>query len=240
LVFPFLILFTRRYSCGYLLGLFAVLVTLRLLVWLDKGDVHLLAYWTIFGRMDQFLAGMVAGLLGKRLSTSANQRVHLAAGLLGMAGVVTIVSVYMSFNRAGGYIGIGDRNFFWVVLPAIEAVCYSLIVAGYLLAPQFPVLAKGWISKAFAYFGQISYSMYLTHFLVYAVVVKYILQWIPPASVGGWQSAVTVFALTAFPAVVAVSAMTYAFIERPFLELNRSRSRSGDAEVTPILTSRAA
>lgn len=67
-VFPFLLLFTKRYGSLYLLGLLLLFLLLRGMVWVDKGTVKGLSYWTIFGRADQFIVGIIAGLACRRLS----------------------------------------------------------------------------------------------------------------------------------------------------------------------------
>lgn len=240
LIFPFLMLFARRYGWRYLVGLFALVVSLRIIVWLDTGDVQKLAYWTMFGRIDQFLAGMIAGVLCKPLVNSVETFITKLSLMLGGIGAISIIGVYAAFNKGGGYTGFGNSSIFWAFLPAIEAICYSLIVAGYLMARPFPNFAKGRISGIFAYLGRISYSMYLTHVLVFVVVHKLIAKWVGPLSLGSWEAAWAVFMVTGFPAVIALSSATYALIERPFLELNRVKIAPTTADVIPIQTGRIA
>src|SRR5918997_465211 len=66
--------------------------------------------WSNSTQSGQFLAGMVAGMICKSLSASDSTRVHKVGAALGGLGAVTIISVYVMFNRGGGYPGFGSSN----------------------------------------------------------------------------------------------------------------------------------
>ncbi|HAP74742.1 MAG TPA: hypothetical protein DCR14_01505, partial [Acidimicrobiaceae bacterium] len=67
LVFPFLLRFLQRYGVRYLLGLVLLLNALRLMASATNPDtVRDLSYWTIVGRLDQFLLGMAAAWVLRR------------------------------------------------------------------------------------------------------------------------------------------------------------------------------
>ena len=61
LLFPFLIVFTRRYGSRYLWGVLGLMFLLRALVFAASGEVRYIAYETLFGRLDQFVVGMLLG-----------------------------------------------------------------------------------------------------------------------------------------------------------------------------------
>ena len=64
LIFPFLFRFLRRYGPWYLVGLIVVMNLLRLLsAGLEPETARDISYWTIVGRLDQFLVGMLIGWL---------------------------------------------------------------------------------------------------------------------------------------------------------------------------------
>jgi peptidoglycan/LPS O-acetylase OafA/YrhL len=147
ILFPFLLLFAQRYGVKYLLGLIFLFVGTRLLVYIHTGQVRDLAYLTIFGRMDQFLLGMLTGIVvasGK----PADRAVALILGLLGM---LSLLAFYSWFNINGGWAEIGDRYpWVWVIIPGIEACCFATLIIGYLAMPVIPLLlpvSQFWLSR---------------------------------------------------------------------------------------------
>src|SRR5262249_8410789 len=96
LVFPFLVRFRRRYGPMYLVGLVAVLVAIRAHLWVLTHNVQTVSYFTVIGRADQFLLGMLAFDVSRRwskqLGTPAVFAVLLVLWCLIMHG----------FNRLGG------------------------------------------------------------------------------------------------------------------------------------------
>ena len=73
------------------------------------------------------------------------------------------------------------------------------------------------IDRPLAWLGTISYSFYLNH----AVIVEIVFGWAQKHGIGfPTMTPVLVAAFgVAFPATVLLSALTYTFIERPFLGL---------------------
>lgn len=233
LVLPFLLLFTRRYGLLYLAGLWAFFLAVRWLVWLDAGAVKNLAYFTIFGRADQFLAGMLAAFACKWSGRTERPALWAFAGpIILAAGILALSLFYMKFNKGGGYYGPNEARSLFVYLPTVEAACYGSIVGGYLLSPHKQIFG-GYFSAVFAYLGQISYSMYLTHLLVFAALFK--LTDMRSLALS-WESAFGLFLVTALPSVAIISSATHFLIERPFMDLPRRRL----AEVVPLKTSLAA
>ena len=66
LLFPFLVRFLRLYGLAWGLMAIALTITLRLgLSRMDLGDwdIKRISYYTLLGRIDQFIIGMIAGAM---------------------------------------------------------------------------------------------------------------------------------------------------------------------------------
>jgi peptidoglycan/LPS O-acetylase OafA/YrhL len=222
-IFPFLVVFTRKYGIRYLVGLLLLAILFRSGVWYAQGTVQSLAYWTIFGRFDQFLLGMIGCELYFR-------RPHwFAQGSLLLATVVLWLWLYHRFNRLGGFYNIGTyptKSLIWVFLPSVEGLFYAVITASYLglnkTLPRF-------LDKSLAWLGSLSYSFYLNHLFVIDVSYKICtaLEW----KVTRFTDALIFALLIVFPPLVVISAATYYLIELPFLSLRRRYFRDEHDEV---------
>jgi peptidoglycan/LPS O-acetylase OafA/YrhL len=220
LIFPFLLTFSRRYGLRYLLGVILICGLLRLMVWLQYSGTLLLAYWTVFGRADQFILGMISFVAYRRFARVLGQPLFLIFAFLGLS------YLYHQFNRQGGYYGSGTF-FLWVYMPTLEGLAYGTLIASYLaLRVRVPAL----IDRPLAWLGTISYSMYLSHTTVvpacYALAKRFF-SYEPQT-----MSQFTLFTLLAvLPALVAVSALTYYVVEFPFLKVRKPYLRPREAMV---------
>jgi peptidoglycan/LPS O-acetylase OafA/YrhL len=213
LLFPFLMAFAMERGIRYLLGLVALLVLIRTSVWYTEGSVQALAYVTLFGRLDQFLLGMVASELWFR-HRHALGRVWVLA-LVVLAWVV----VYHRFNQMGGYWNNGgypSPSPVWIVLPTLEGLFYGLIIASY-LAMRLPVPRL--LDAGLARLGTYSYSFYLNHLVIVTACARICTQlgW----KMNGMTDGLIFTFAVALPVLALVSAFTYHLIEAPFLELRR-------------------
>lgn len=94
---PLLMAISRRSGVAPL-ALVVAAIALRAAVFVSRGEVQSLAYYTIFGRVDQFTLGIVA--------------FHVRSWLRGRHGVAVIVGTgfcafYYAFDRAGGFFEMG-------------------------------------------------------------------------------------------------------------------------------------
>ena len=225
-LFPFLISFAARYGMRYLLGLLCFFVSLRFFVWADRGYVQDIAYWTLFGRIDQFLCGMLGGIAVRQ--PLLHERCKQAAPWMVTIGLSVLAGVYAHFNQHGGWQAYGNdypsRSFLWVVLPAIEGTCYATVAVGYV------TLARGLpgrhVAGALSYLGRISYSLYACHGAVLLTVIKNTPNSLRPAS---WETSLALFFGVGLPAVVLFGTASYFLIERPFLEMRGSAVRRAPA-----------
>lgn len=208
LLFPFLHAFALRYGQRYLLALIGLFVLIRAMVFLATGSVRFLAYETIFGRMDQFLIGMLAAhLYLRRPAIAANPLWLLAAALLAVGGVHL-------FSRHAGFTAMAHP--LWIVWTTIEGLLWAGVLVAYL---NTRLAIPRALERGIAALGAASFSIYVMHNLVIAVLRQQV-GLLPLGTDTFTQALWTGFAL-ALPAVLAVSALTYLLIEKPFFGYRR-------------------
>ena len=213
LIFPFLKLFYERYGTRYLWQLIGLLIGIRLMVFISADSVRFIAHETIFGRLDEFLFGMLAGIAWQRNPQLCRHPWHLAgASLLLLGGL-------QWFNRHGGTANI--QASYWVIWTTAEGLMWAWFMLAYL---QQARSLPGRLSATLAWAGSISFSIYVMHNLVLATLRRFV----PPTL---WSDDVVVSTvlsglLIMLPAIVLVSAVTYRLIEQPFLDFRRSYLRS--------------
>ena len=111
LLFPLLLRLLQRSGPSALGRLILVMVVLRALAWAvapDAIDVNGMMYYSIVGRLDQFLIGMVAGWL------YARRRAPRTAPALLAAGAVGVVALLWVFNQLDGYVHPSWWRVVWV------------------------------------------------------------------------------------------------------------------------------
>jgi peptidoglycan/LPS O-acetylase OafA/YrhL len=124
-IFPFLLSFVDKYGIKYLFGLILLAVSLRWGGWYTQNTVQKLAYWTIFGRIDQFLMGMVGCELFFRYPRIIGR---LPILLLLVAAWLVLCH---RFNATGGFYdnpAYPSPSSIWIYLPTLEGAFYALII----------------------------------------------------------------------------------------------------------------
>jgi peptidoglycan/LPS O-acetylase OafA/YrhL len=168
------------------------------------GEVLSLAYWTIIGRIDNFLAGIIA--------FRCRDRIRGRHGLMA-AALVTYLAFYYWFTNSGGYY-LSPYKSVWIVLPTVEAAFCAILIAWY--DQSFRFGTKG-LSGFLAQIGTYSYSIYLLHFFfVFAL----------PVAIGQVVRLDNFYvclgvAFLAFLAMVPIGAMSYHGFEKFFLNFRR-------------------
>lgn len=213
LLFPLLLGFVRRAGVGYLAGLLAMLAVIRLLVFLTAGSVQDAAYWTLLGRMDQFLLGMGLAMLHRRLPSLLAHPAWLLAALLALQAWLTGFVAW-----TGGYHGPGSPDspsIAWVASPLLEGMAWGFVALAYLQC-RAPAALERWgapLGAVLAWLGTMSFSIYVWH---YPIVMLH--GQMPEMGFLG-RSWMVDLAVVILPAVIAVSALSFYVIERPFLAL---------------------
>lgn len=204
-LFPLLLPFLARQWTLRVAGALLLLLLARWLFVQNGSSPRDLSYFTIVGRLDQFLIGMLTAHL---LATRPLRR--SAAALVAIGGLAaTIVALY-AFNRAGSWLSDAPWKIAW---PTVEGLLWAATLFGYV---QLVAGASGLWSRLLCAVGTVSYSMYLTHFVVLTLLIKQ--QWF--VRVGdSFTGAVLTTVLLLLPITLLVSAITYRLVERPFLRL---------------------
>ncbi|MFI4969423.1 MAG: acyltransferase family protein [Lysobacterales bacterium] len=219
-LFPLLLLILKSGWTRHLLGLLAVLLLFRGFAVLAGGNARDMGYLTILGRLDQFLIGMWAARVFQRRPLS---RVH--GGLLAAGALAVMVGALAAFNAAGGWPTVARWKILW---PTFEGLAWAAFVIGYVDCAN---AATGLWSRLLARIGEISYSIYLIHYLVIATLIQLAL---PVAFSGRYViDAILDTLLIALPITLAIATLTYRFVELPFLRLRGAYHREAAAAVAP-------
>lgn len=206
LLFPFIKAFGERYGSRYLWGLIALLIAIRSAIFVIDGSVRFVAYESIFGRMDQFLIGMLAAGVWLARPARLSHPLHL---LLAVAATIALVH---GFNLQGGHVRI-DASW-WVVWTTFEALAWAWVLLAWLGCRwRAPALLESGLARL----GAMSFSIYVMHNFVLAVIDRLI--GVVPFSADPVRAAALNAVLVVFPLVLAAAWPTYALIERPFLTL---------------------
>jgi peptidoglycan/LPS O-acetylase OafA/YrhL len=208
LVFPFLLQFRRRFGLPYLAGVIGVCMLIRVIAW-ASGGAQDVAYFTVFGRADQFILGMVAFEAYKRYQRP------LGAPLIFFPVFLGLAYAYHVFNKLGGFYDFGHNSpasTLWIFFPTLEGLAYGWLIAGY-LSLRLPIPRA--IDRALSWLGMLSYSMYLNHGVVMSAASALLTKHNIVLTGLAANSAFTFCVL--FPTVVASSVLTYYVIEYPFL-----------------------
>jgi peptidoglycan/LPS O-acetylase OafA/YrhL len=214
LLFPFLLVFMRKYGIGYILGLIGLMIFLRAAIQFGfTGTVHMLAFFSIFGNLEMFLAGMLAGDFYRTLSKQGMWWYRswvLPVYFLGINLVIYALFKNRTFFHVDFY-GIStdgvSHSAFWILWPIFQAVMWAGFVVIYLKS-DLPIP----FSNLFATFGKYSYSIYVWHMFILFGLKNYVhyFLWLSPFALG---------VAVVLPITIALSAASYYLIERPFLEM---------------------
>jgi peptidoglycan/LPS O-acetylase OafA/YrhL len=217
LLFPILLLLVRKQGPLALLTVVAGALAIRFDWWRTFGEAQHIAYWTIIGRIDQFVFGMMFAFV----PLSAKAR-----GLIAGASGAAFLLLWHVFDRAGGYwnhTGAASTSPLWIVIPTIEAITYASFIAWYDNA-QFKLPAR--IDRALARIGECSFSIYLLHFFP-AVALRNIF-WTTDGTGNNFYLAL-IGANIAFVCFLPVAALSYNYFEKRFLVYRRPYLRAPTA-----------
>lgn len=220
LIFPFLILFVRRYGSRYLWGVLGLLLLLRALVFAASGEVRYLAYETLFGRLDQFVVGMLLGRLWLSQGRDSPQASPRGLHLIWLAPTTMLVLLGVhTFSLGVGFANI--KSPVWVVWPVVEAALWGGFMWVYLLLRwPGPEVLKERVDSALAAMGAISFSTYVFHKLVIAAYSAH--AGVLPFAGLAQLDAILTGVLCVLPLAMLMATVTYHLIEKPFLTLRHS------------------
>jgi rhamnosyltransferase len=205
-----------------LLVVIAGAMLLRFDWWRTYGEAQHIAYWTIVGRIDQFVFGMLFALIQINTPVSRN----VLRWIAGIAFAAFLV-LWHQFDRMGGFHhfdGSPSPSPLWIFIPTVEAIAWGSLIALYdgatFRMPQ-------WLDRFLARIGEWSYSIYLLHF--FPMVLLRNVFWNAEGSAGNFYIAL-IAANVAFLAFLPVAALSYNYFEKRFLVYRRRYLRAPATE----------
>jgi peptidoglycan/LPS O-acetylase OafA/YrhL len=240
LIFPFLIAIMNGQGPKPLVWMIALMLGLRTVGFFLGDSIRDLHYWHLIpGRLDAFLVGMLGARLYLRWhedprAAKLGDAHPLFAGLITAlrerprstfaVALVVLFGWEWFLSQSGGY----PKQAWWKIwAPTWESLVCVLLVLSYLaVAPRL----WGPLKRLFAFFGDMSFSTYICHFMIVGLVIGDPLDrermpglmlpfhtWFP--GIPPMLDATLNTLLLAFPAAIALSLLFFNGVERPFMRL---------------------
>lgn len=222
LILPLLLWLLRKSKLLPFLIVIAA-IAVRWLIFQAQGEIQSLAYWTIIGRIDQFVLGMILFQFRAYLS-----RRHI----LGIGALVAFALFYWFFDRQGGFYhnpSYPSSSLLWVFLPTIEGLAYAIGITWY--DSSFSPPSTG-VSRLIGRLGTYSYSIYLFHFSVVFSAARFVNQQI--MDISNFYLA-CLWSAVCFLLMLPIGHLSFRYLEAPFLKFRkRYIIASPSSEVIPI------
>lgn len=206
LIFPFLVRILNQFGVSRLFSMMLCVILIRAIIaYSTTGPMYSNLYHSITGRLDQFLWGMILGYF--YLETKAKTFNKMACiGLIVLS--ITINTALMPYSI--------DNYFYRIYSFNIEAFAWGMLILGYL---KINININSILDRVFAYLGGLSYSLYLLHLPVGAILLGQLKIY------GIENHGVTTTLFVILPVCIAVSSLTYYSIEKPFLAMRRKYTK---------------
>jgi peptidoglycan/LPS O-acetylase OafA/YrhL len=221
IMLPVLLFLTNKWKFSLIFVLLAAVIT-RTLLHQELGQIQTLSYWTIVGRVDQFILGILAYQFRRNIS---------GRHLLVLCTFILFASFYWCFDLQGGFYmspSFPSPNTIWIYMPTIEGGAYALVITWY---DNSFKQSTGKISRFIALIGTYSYSIYLLHFFVVHRLSEAVNRYIIDLS--NIHMAI-LFSILCFLLMVPIGHFSYRFVESPFLKF-RTRYIISDKHKVPQL-----
>jgi peptidoglycan/LPS O-acetylase OafA/YrhL len=172
----------------------------------------------LFCRMDTLAVGSALAVAVRRIDPSRLQKAAISTFLLAVAAFVAIGTVAHSFERSQ---------------PAIAIWGYSLtaIACGALLLMSLGVGSRLFSFPVLRLFGKYSYGLYLYHFPLTAVFEP--LKPMILVRVGSFAAGSLIYVAICLAINLGVAALSFHFIEAPFLRLKKRFNKTGRTATLP-------
>jgi peptidoglycan/LPS O-acetylase OafA/YrhL len=206
LVFPFLVTMLNRNGPKQLGLILLSAIIFRMFIYSSGGDITYASYFSIVGRIDEFLIGMLAAHAYR--SWAADDWTPW----LFLPAFLASTILLFGYHKANGYVSSAPWKAVW---PTVEGAMWGAVIICYL-----PLSKRlwPWLSQALAGVGAVSFSMYLLHYMVLSVVADHAGKIDIDAASVHWTAFVAGLALV-LPITVVISRLTYFAIEKPFLDM---------------------
>ena len=209
LILPILLITAIKFP-NLLMFSLIVFVGVRVGFYILFGEVQSVSYWTIIGRIDQFLLGII----GFKLKDHVAGKKYFA---LPIAFFFLVFWFY--FDTLGGFYN-PEANVtnkaLWIIIPTIEGISYAFLIAWY---DERSRPSNALISRFIAMVGNYSYSIYLLHFFFIFEISEFINSKIIALSN---SYIVLLVAIPSFLVILPISFISFKLIEAPFLRFRKS------------------
>lgn len=177
---------------------------------------------SVYGRLDQFLIGIVLANICLRSDVPQRLLQHKNRLLLLIIAAVILLWLFLlNLNLIGGYF---VKGFYQPVYHTLEAVIWGLLIllvfsANLKMHMPFESIKKlleknTWLKSVTA-LSTISYSMFIWHF----PIASYVIKWQKANGFSASEPNMIINTLfVILPIVIAVSGASYLIIEKPFLK----------------------
>jgi len=224
-VFPFFLRLLDSRGPRPLVLFIACMMVLRVLAAASAPpglDYNQMTYFSIVGRIDQFLIGMLAAYLFPRVKRYVGQ-----ARVTVLALAVVVVALW-GFNQIHGYAEPGLFRTVWV---DVEGLVWALLLVSYVGTDRF---GTGRLSSVLAWVGERSYGIYLLHLPLISLLLIH--HWRLHVLGGSVFDAAATAAVLVLPGALLLATLSFAAVEQPFLSLRR-RYVSLEPVASPVATS---
>ena len=228
LVAPFLFAFTSREGLKFLIPATVIILLLKLIVLTSlTATPNLMVevpYYTIVGRLNQFLIGIGLAYCFPRFANYMRDKPRLALYLLA-AACAGVLAFTFAINNGGGW---AKWQSWRGIQQEIEAYIWAAFIALFIV-----VRPMRWMPVDFALrrIGTWNFSIYILH---WPLMVLFWDHFGAKFAVGTVGSVTAINAIALMPIVLAVSALSYFCIERPFLGLRGRYTTEAKAGATPV------
>ena len=205
LIFPILMKITQK-KINYL-KLITMFLIFRICGFLLTNTVVEFSYFTILGRIDQFLIGMFTSLLYikyKDLKILKNKYINL---IFLTFSIIIIFLVMFTFNQLGGW---PVEKWWKVIWVDVEAIIWSTFIFFYLKVFNKRIFL---LNKL----GELSFSMYLIHYVV--ILIFFIRKSYFIFTTNGLVNSILNSLFFVIPITIFISYFTYNLVEKPFLSM---------------------
>jgi len=212
LIWPLLLsIVTRRRLVHLAVGCLVIATATRVLA-VQWGVAHPGIWCNTFARLDPIAFGALFAVFNHNRSYSipVSVRVALAVAGLALPPLLLFVLGKDCFNSASGIL----------FYPLIALACVFVLAAVFKPGDGKDTNGSSRISTAFAYLGRISYGLYVFHALAIALALSWIPA-VPTESISQGAIRFTVRSAAAIILTVVLAAVSYAFLEKPFLRLKK-------------------
>lgn len=232
LFFPVFFVYFREHCQGSLrkylpfIGLIVLAFAFRVIFYSQSGNAQDIGYWTIFGRIDQFMLGAMASLLLQDCKDSPLWRKPYVGLVVALASLLLLVFMYQMLNVREVFVTEPpSSSLWWLLIPAAEGLLYAGLVFGWVI---FTREMNGKVSAFFAYIGAISYSTYLIHFgmLLFCLQLTNRLGIVFSESV--MLNKLLLAILLVYPLTLCLSVLSYELIEKPFFRKRVNYIKNSD------------